>query len=170
MDTSQLQNTLRALDNRTQQVGCQLTETEAQAHQLFAQASNFRITAESILDRAGHAESAEQSADMVSQASAYLSRAQSCEDSARQLTEQVPAMRATLRACQGEYQKYQKEGLEKLASLGQTVGKLAALAGGKYGWAQFGQALEQAKGKTDFYQKLVSGCEKRIRWIGNICG
>ncbi len=170
METTQLQSILRNLDNRTQQMGNQVNELTNEINNLYSQAQSCRATAGALLNRASFEEDADWSADMVSQASAYLSRADYYASSASQMESQLEGIKSGLRGCQAEYEHYMNEGETNLANLQIAVDKLTGLSGAKYGGDKIRQTLEQTRHRIVFNKNLVEGCRKRIRWIEQVCG
>ena len=170
LETSELQTLLHNLDNQTQQAGNNINALSGEINNLYSQAENCRATADSLLNRAVLEEDANRSADMASQASAYLSRAEYYESSAAQMESQVEELRGELRGYRHEYEYYMGEGETNLANLEIAVNKLTRLTGAKYGGDKIRQTLEQTRHRIVFNRKLVEGCKKRINWIDRICG
>lgn len=168
METTELQAVLHNLDNNTQCIGHQIKEMNLQINRLYSQAENCRNTAESILGRANYEDDANRSADMLSQASAYLSRAEYYESSASQMELQIDGLRSELINCRNQYEYYMGEGKMNLENLKPAVEKLAELSGANYGRDKIIQTLEQMRQRLTFNQKLVDGCRQRIKWIDQI--
>lgn len=170
METFELQTLLHNLDNQTQQAGKKINVLSGEINKLYSQAENCRATADSLLNRALFEEDANRSADMASQASAYLSRADYYELSATQMESQVEGLRGELRGYRHEYEYYMGEGETNLVTLEIAVNKLTGLADAKYGGDKIRQTLEQTRHRMVFNRNLVEGCKKRINWIAQICG
>ncbi len=170
METARLQAVLRELDNRTLGTGRQVLEINKQIGSLCAQAEQYRNTADRILARVSGEDDAGRSADMVSQAYAYISRAEYCEASAGEMQSQADTLKGDLQVCRSEYEYYMGEGERNLENLRLTVEKLTALSGAKYGGGGLAQSLGQTRQRLAFNTKLVDGCRQRIQWIDRICG
>ena len=102
METARLQAVLRELDNRTLGTGRQVLEINKQIGSLCAQAEQYRNTADRILARVSGEDDAGRSADMVSQAYAYISRAEYCEASAGEMQSQADTLKGDLQVCGSE--------------------------------------------------------------------
>ncbi len=170
METTQLQSVLRNLDNSAKRISNQIMEINSQIRSLYLEAENYRNTAESILDRVSYEDDAGRSADMVSQASAYISRAEYCESSAASKQLQADSMKEELRGFRSEYEYYMNEGETNIENLKLMAEKLTAMPEVKYGRDKILQTLKQTRQRLEFNQKLIDGCRQRINWIDQICG
>lgn len=170
MDTTELQQVVLALGYRTQQLSRELSELSGKVEELRNQVSDYKATAQSILERVTYENDYRRSSDMLSQARAYLSRAEQCESSAAQLEMQLGSVRDELQSCKGEYKDYQAEAEANLETLNLTVVKLEPLTRAQYGSDKFIATLKLTRQKILTNRELADKCRRNIDWIDQTCG
>ena len=99
-----------------------------------------------------------------------MDEAARCYSMADQAESQADYLRGELRGIRSEYEYYMNEGHTNLANLQIAVQSLTGASSSKYGRDKLSQALQSTRQRIVFNQNLVSGCQKRIAWIDQICG
>ena len=167
MDINELQNAFNNLEGVLNGYIRMVNENNEKIKELQLKAAEYRRTAESILDRCAAEEDALRVSDMVNQARAYISRAESCENSIRQLEANIQNTKSAIRGCGSTYESYLNEAQSNIKSLVSAMQKLNA-ASGSYGSDRIAFTIDKIKQRGAAYQQIANACRNRLTWIKNI--
>ena len=170
MDTKELENNLKNLDQATLGLGQTIQNMRNNISQCYTQADNLEGQAKILKAMASREENEVTAAQMYNQSFAYTNQASAYRMQAEKLQMQMEKMTSKLSGYKEMYQNYMAEGQINLVNLRTAVDKLVGVARSKYGTEKIEEALAATKQRMIYNQNLVQGCQKRISWIEQICG
>jgi chromosome segregation ATPase len=170
METKELENHLRRLDQTVLALGQSIQNARNRIAQCQIQADHLESQAHSLMSMASNEEDGGAAAQLYSQANACMNQASSYRMQAENLQSQAEGMMSELNGHKSEYQSYMSEGQTNLSNLKIAADQLTSIAGNKYGASKIREALSATKQRMIYNQNLVNGCQKRISWIEQLCG
>lgn len=170
METRELERILKNLDQTVLGLGNSIQNMRRSISQYYMEADSLESMAYSIMSNASSMEDPTDMQDLYNQATSYMNQAESCRMQAENLQYQVESMVSELRGYRTHYQQYMEEGQTNLYNLKIAADQLTGLSGKKYGGDKIREALMATKQRAIYNQNLVSGCQKRMNWITQICG
>lgn len=170
METKELENNLRYLDQTVLALGQSIQNARNSIAQCQLQADRLEGQAHSLMSMASSEEDGGAAAQLYSQATACMNQASAYKMQAENLQSHADGMISELNGHKSEYQSYMAEGQTNLSNLKIAADQLTSIAGNKYGAAKIREALSATKQRMIYNQNLVNGCQKRINWIEQLCG
>ena len=170
METKELENNLRTLDQKVLALGQSIQNMRNSISQCYAQADSLENRAQVLMSMASREEDQTVVSQIYRQVSACMNQANEYRMQAESMQSQIGGMISELSGYKSEYKGYMSEGQTNLANLRIAADQLTSVNGVKYGAAKIKEALATTKQRIVYNQNLINGCQKRINWIEQLCG